>query len=187
MNLHFDPFPMLQSERLVYREILDTDVEEIFSLRSDIEIMRFIPRPLAVNLSDAKENIWNMRDTMAKKGGINWGICKKDDRTIIGVIGIYRIEPQNFRGEIGYLLSKEAHNQGYISEAIKVILDYAFNTAGFNSIVAILDPENLPSGRVLVKNGFRKEAHLVQNEFWNGKFLDSFIFGILASEFNQQL
>ena len=48
-----------------------------------------------------------------------------------------------------------------------------------HSIEAIIDPENFASEKVLQKNGFVKEAHLKENEFYDGRFLDTVIYSIL--------
>ena len=63
------------------------------------------------------------------------------------------------------------------------MLNYAFNTVGFHSVEAVIDPNNFGSARVLEKNGFRKEAHFIENFFWNNEFIDSVHYGILKREF----
>ena len=52
-----------------------------------------------------------------------------------------------------------------------------------HSIEAIIDPENHSSARILEKNGFIKEAHLVENEFFDGKFIDTVIYSILKRNY----
>jgi ribosomal-protein-alanine N-acetyltransferase len=63
------------------------------------------------------------------------------------------------------------------------MVNYAFNNAGFHSIEAVIDPNNFASEKVLLKNGFRKEAHFVENFFWNNEFISSVHYGILNREF----
>jgi ribosomal-protein-alanine N-acetyltransferase len=46
MTINFNPFPNLETERLLLRRVNNNDVNEIFVLRSDTEIMKYIPRPL---------------------------------------------------------------------------------------------------------------------------------------------
>ena len=54
-----------------------------------------------------------------------------------------------------------------------------------NSIEAVIDPENVASERVLQKNGFRKEAPILENELWDGKFWDTAIYSILKGNFKR--
>ncbi len=183
LNLDFNPFPILESKRLNFRAFSESDVHEVFAMRSDPEVMKYIPRPLAKNLDDAAAVIQMIQDTIAKKEGINWVITLKDDPKLIGIIGIYRIKPTNLRGELGYMLLPEFHGQGIITEAILPVLENAFNHIGFHSLEAIIDPDNTSSERVLQKNGFVKEAHLLENEFWDGRFLDTIIYSLLKRNY----
>jgi ribosomal-protein-alanine N-acetyltransferase len=59
---------------------------------------------------------------------------------------------------------------GIISEAINEVMNYGFNEMHLHSVEAIIDPNNLGSAKVLQKNGFIKEAHLKENEFYEGRF-----------------
>ncbi len=184
MKLSFDPFPILSSERLKFRAMHVGDVHEVFAMRSDPDTMKFIPRPLAQNLDDALAHIKMVEDTIHNKQGINWAITLKNETKMIGIAGFYRIKPESYRSELGYMLLPEYRNQGYISEAIKTVLQYAFNQLDFNSIEAVIDPDNFASERVLQKNGFIKEAHLRENELWEGKFLDTVIYSLLKRNFD---
>ena len=104
---------------------------------------------------------------------------------MFGVIGHYRLQPENFRSEIGYMLLPEAQGQGIASEAIKAILIYGFESMQLHSIEAIIDPENRSSERVLQKIGFVKEGHLKENEFFNGRFWDTVIYSLLRQNFKE--
>ncbi len=101
----------------------------------------------------------------------------------MGIIGLYRIKAENYRCELGYMLLPEYHNQGYVSEAIKSVLNYAFHDLMMHSVEAIIDPRNYSSEKVLQKNGFVKKAHLLENEFYNGTFIDTVIYSLLKRNF----
>lgn len=183
LNLNFSPFPTIDSERFHFRSLHEDDAHEVFALRSDKKIMKYIPRPIAKNLEDALEHIKTVKETIEKKDGINWAITFKGQPKLIGIIGIYRIKKEDHRGEIGYILLPEHHNKGIISEAIQTVLTYAFETIGFYSIEAVIDPDNVASERVLIKAGFVKEAHIKENVFWDGQYLDTVIYSLLRRNF----
>ena len=103
----------------------------------------------------------------------------KDNPKLIGIIGHYRIKPENYRAEIGYMLLPEYHGKGIISEAVKEAVNYGFNAMKLHSLEAVIDPENYASAKVLEKNGFVKEAHFIEYEFFEGRFLDTVIYSIL--------
>ena len=87
---------------------------------------RYIPRPLAKTKDDALEHIRTVQSIIDNNQGLNWGLTLKEDNKLIGIIGFYRMQPENFRCELGYILQPEFQNKGYISEAIKTGLHYAF-------------------------------------------------------------
>lgn len=179
LTINFTPFPNLETERLLLRRVDNNDVNEIFSLRSNAETMKYIPRPLVKNIEDALEHIAMIDSKIETNDGINWAITLKGNTKLIGVIGHYRVKPEHFRAEIGYMLLPEFQGKGIISEAIKKAVDYGFNEMGLHSIEAIIDPENKASAIVLEKNNFVKEAHLKENEFYEGRFLDTVIYSLL--------
>jgi ribosomal-protein-alanine N-acetyltransferase len=179
LKINFTPFPTLETERLLLRRLVNEDVNEIFALRSDQDVMKYIPRLLAKTKEDALSHISMINEKIDSNEGINWAITFKDNPKHIGIIGHYRIKPEHFRSEIGYMLLPEYHNQGIISEAIKEVVQYGFQEMKIHSIEAIIDPKNFASEKVLQKNGFIKEAHLIENEFYEGRFLDTVIYSIL--------
>ena len=179
LTINFSPFPNLETERLLLRRVDSNDVKEIFALRSNPETMKYIPRPLVKTDEDALEHIAMIDTKIDNNEGINWAITLKDNPKLIGIIGHYRIKPEHYRAEIGYMLLPEYQGKGIISEAVKEAVKYGFNVMNLHSIEAIIAPENYGSAKVLEKNGFVKEAHLRENEFYEGRFLDTVIYSIL--------
>jgi len=179
LTLNFDPFPVLETERLVLRRINEADAPGIFRLRSNPETMKYIPRPLAVNIDDALAHIAIIDGKVVSNEGINWAITLKGNPEFIGIIGNFRVEFENYRAEIGYMLLPEHNGKGIISEAIARVVRYGFEDMKLHSIEAIIDPDNIVSARVLEKNGFVKEAHIRENLLYNGKFLDEVVYAII--------
>ncbi|HQE33471.1 MAG TPA: GNAT family N-acetyltransferase [Flavobacterium alvei] len=179
INLIFNPFPNLETERLLLRRVVNKDVEQIFALRSDKEVMKYIPRPLVKTKDDALAHITMIDEKIDTNEGINWAITLKNNDKLIGIIGLYRIQPEHFRAEIGYMLLPEYHGKGIVSEAINEVVNYGFDAIKLHSIEAIIDPKNFASEKVLQKNGFVKEAHLKENEYYEGRFLDTVIYSII--------
>jgi ribosomal-protein-alanine N-acetyltransferase len=182
MTINFTPFPVLETERLLLRRLNADDAQSIFELRSNPQTMKYVPRPLAKTIDDALAHIALIDAKINSNEGINWAISFKDSADFIGIIGHYQIHTQNFRAEVGYMLLPKFHNRGIISEALAKVVDYGFTHMGLHSIEAIIDPGNRASARVLEKNGFIREAHLRENEFYEGKFLDTVIYSLLEPQ-----
>jgi ribosomal-protein-alanine N-acetyltransferase len=132
------------------------------------------------NKEEALELIRTFDEKIASATGINWGIAfLHEPEKIIGVIGYYRLKPEHYRSEVGYMLLPEYNSKGIVSEALQKVVEYGFNEMKLHSIEAILDPENRASEKVLQKNGFLKEAHFIENEFYEGRFLNTLVYSRL--------
>lgn len=185
LTLNFLPFQNIETPRLLLRRVNANDVDEIMALRGNPETMRYIPRPLVKTIEDAMEHLAMIDAKIESNEGINWGITLKGNSKLLGIIGHYRIQPQNYRAEIGYMLLPEFHGQGIASEAVKATVAYGFEVLQLHSIEAVIDPDNIASEIVLQKNGFVKEAHILENEFYDGKFLDTVIYSLLKRNFKK--
>jgi len=186
LTINFHPFQNLETERLFLRRLNENDADEVLELRGNPEIMKYIPRPLAKSKEDALEHIVMIEEKIDNNTGINWGITIKGNPKIIGIIGHYRLQPENHRSEIGYMSFPETNGKGCMSEAIKAVVAYGFDQMNLHSIEAIIDPRNIASEKVLLKNDFVKEAHILENVLWEGEYLDTVIYSLLKNNFKKQ-
>ncbi|HEU4716770.1 MAG TPA: GNAT family N-acetyltransferase [Bacteroidia bacterium] len=175
----FSPFPVLETERLILRRVEPADVAEMFVLRSDRQLMKFIPRPVAQSPDDALALIHSMAEGIAKNEMINWGMVLKSSGKVIGTVGFFRMKPEHFRAEIGYMLHGDFHGTGIMQEALVKAIAFGFQSMKLHSIEAVVDPANIASIRLLERNGFVREAYFRENEFFDGKFLDSAVYSLL--------
>ena len=180
---NFSPFPILQTNNLILRQIHLDDAKEVFEIRSNPETMKFIPRPLAETVEDAKKFITDCNAGIEKNDYINWAIAQKEDNKLIGMIGFFRLQPENFRGEIGYILNPNFHGKGIMKEASDEAIKFGFEKMNFHSIEAVIDPNNIASEKLLQKLNFEKEAHFKENFFYNDQFFDTIIYSILKAKF----
>jgi ribosomal-protein-alanine N-acetyltransferase len=181
LNVNFDPFPNLSTERLVLRQLRYEDEDDLFVLRCNETLMRFIPRPLAISVEDAYLLIQNLNQSIRANELITWAITLKNDNRVIGTIGFVKINKQDYRAEVGYLLHHDFHGTGLMQEALVAVLNYGFQTLKLHSIEAIVDPDNTASAKLLERNGFKKEGHFKENKYYNGRFLDSVYYGRFAT------
>lgn len=175
----FSSFPILETNRLVLRQIIKEDADEMFALRSNPEIMQYIPREMPKTIDDAVKHIEYMQGLLESGECINWAICLKNDQKLIGNIGYFRMQPENHRAEIGYMLNPDFHGQGVMQEALTEIIRYGFENMKLHSIEAVTDPENFASWKLLEKNGFIREGHFKEDCYWQGKYLDSYVYSLL--------
>ncbi|MFI5128624.1 MAG: GNAT family N-acetyltransferase [Chitinophagales bacterium] len=176
LAINFTPFPDLTSERLRFRPLIPEDVNEIFGLRSDERVNRFIGRTQCKSFEEAGAFINKINRNIHNNESIYWAIAFKNDNKLIGTICLWNIQPENYRAEIGYELNPEYWGKGIMTEAIPTIIEYGFETMKLHSIQADLDPANSPSVVLLERNGFVKEGHFKESTYFNGKFSDRVVY-----------
>ncbi|MFY7965284.1 MAG: GNAT family N-acetyltransferase [Chitinophagaceae bacterium] len=176
---YFSSFPIIETKRLLLRQMNSNDVQDLFAFRSNEEAMKYISRPIAKTIDDALGVINLMQELYKNEKAINWGICYKQTNTIIGTIAYMNIDTQNFRAEIGYMLHPDYHRKGIMQEAIETLINFGFEEMQLHSIYANIHPNNEASKGLLLKNSFIQEAHFREHFFYEGKFLDSLVFGLL--------
>jgi ribosomal-protein-alanine N-acetyltransferase len=182
ISLNFNPFPLLETERLFLRNITEDDTREMFFLRSDAEVMKYIARPLHKNMEETVVFIKNIHESHEKQDLINWAIALKSDNILIGTIGYYRMQKEHDRAEVGYMLHPDFRKKGIMQEALTAIIEYGFTQMNLHSIEAVIDPRNKASETILVRNNFVKEAHFKENYFFDGAYLDSAHYSLLTTK-----
>jgi len=114
LNIHFTPFPVLTTEGLILRRPVTSDAAEMFTYRSDKELMKYIPHRLAASLEDMQDTLQKINHLIDSDEGINWAITCKGDDKIIGMIGYVHIMKDHHRAEIGiYALYASSWNRSY--------------------------------------------------------------------------
>ena len=176
----WNPFPILQTARLVLKEIGLADLGEIFELRSDPRVMQYIPRPLAGSLQDAKIFIEAIQASQTNQEAINWGIFQTEDTGLVGTICLWNISGLNARAELGYLLKPTLHGKGLMQEAVTRVIEFGFYAMNLHSIEAQVAPENYTSIRLLERTGFQREAYFRENFYHEGKFQDTEVYTLLT-------
>lgn len=179
---NFNPFPVLKTERLILRRFTYDDTADLFELRSDADIMQYIARPLAKTHNDALDLIKVIDELIAGNNGITWCISLRSNPKFIGSIGFWRIEKENHRAEIGYLLNPTSQGQGLMQEALDAVVEFGFGVMNLHSVQANVSPGNTASIKLLERNNFNREGYFKENHFFNGDFIDTVIYSLLTKK-----
>lgn len=182
-SIHFpSEFPVLKTERLVLSCPELTDAKALFDLRSDEEFMKYLGKYPMKEVREAEDYIQRIQDQFQAKQGISWKIATQDNPQFIGYIGFWQIEYEHYRTEIGYGINRNFQGKGYMKEALTALTHYAFNSLNIHSIKADIDPLNVASRQLLLACGFKKEAYIRENYYFDGKFIDSEYYGMIQSD-----
>ena len=180
LELNFTPFPELKTERLLLRRLTKDDARELFILRSDEDVLRYLGREPANSIIEVEELIDKFNKNIDENESILWGIALlSDTTTIIGTICLWNFKRESYRSEIGYILHPAHWRKGIMKEAVNCVVGYGFVILKLHSIEALLSAENIASSAVLEKTGFVKEGHLKESYYFKGKFSDTAIYSRL--------
>jgi ribosomal-protein-alanine N-acetyltransferase len=180
MNLNFNPFPVIETERLQLRQMVIEDADELFFLRSDPGVMKYIDRPRANAVSEAADYIEMINIQTNRNEVAYWAITMRNQNKLIGTICLWRFEKDNRRCEVGYMLHPDFHRKGIMKETLKAVLNYGFTTLNLHTVYANINPDNDASRLLLLNAGFKQEAYFRENYFYNNKFLDTAMFCIIS-------
>ncbi len=156
----------------------DADVVQREISRVEIARVLRVPHPYPEN--GAAEWI-----ATAAEPGRDFAIELRETRELVGSIAINPHE-QHRRAEIGYWVAVAHWGRGYMTEAVRAIIDYGFRELGLNRVHAECHGDNPASARVLEKAGMTYEGTLRQHSFRLGRFADKLQFGILRSEWREE-
>ncbi len=168
-----NPFPILETHRLILRKLTPDDAGPMYRLRSSRDVMRLIDRPLCNSLEDAQTLVGTILEAQNTGEAIMWAIALHDSPVMIGCIGYFRTQQEHSRTEVGYLLDPAYHRKGLMSEALNSVVDYGFGEMEFHKVMASVNALNMASVCLLEKNGFIREAFFRQHYFWNGHYIDT--------------
>jgi ribosomal-protein-alanine N-acetyltransferase len=174
------------TERLVLLEFKKNDWTAVHRYAIRPEVYQFMPWG-----PNTEQQTKQFIENAIKDKGIvprekyEFAIVIKESNQLIGGCGI-KIDPLNDKNcEIGYCLSSDHWGNNYAAEAVKVLIDFAFNTLNMHRVFALVDPENNRSIRVLEKLNFRKEGHFKEHKLVRNEWRDSFIYAILTNEWRE--
>jgi ribosomal-protein-alanine N-acetyltransferase len=160
---NFTPFPVLKTERLTLRQLVSEDANEIFALRSNNTVNKYLGRKPAQSIDDAKTFIQAIHENILRNDSIYWAITLKDTDKLVGTICLFDFSDDNLKAEIGYELLPGFQGKGVMQEATSKVIDFGLHHIGLNSIEAYTHSENQSSTRLLEKFNFKHNSTVEGN------------------------
>lgn len=177
MSAQPTPTPTLVTERFILRELTRADTAALFPSFSDPDLMRWWScAPFA---SEEELAAWLVPEGGWPEGR-SWAVCEGAEGPAIG--RLVAIDRGDETSELGYTVVRGRQGQGVARETVAALVDHLIRGEGRRRIFADVDPENAASNRLLEGLGFTLEGRL--REHWTTHIgrRDSFIWGLLASE-----
>ena len=173
----------LETERLFIRRFTPDDWQDLYEYLSRESVVQYEPYSV-YSVEMCKQE--------AKKRSENeafWAVCLKNSRKLIGNIYFKQQDPQEFlTWELGYVFNPVYYGRGYATESCSKMLDYGFGHLNARRIVAMCNPENTASWRLLERLKMRREGHLRKNIYFkcdsygNPLWIDTIEYAILKDE-----
>ena len=151
---NFITFPEFNTCRLKLRQLKISDNEEIYEIRSDTDIAKYLDRPLCKSIEEADAFINKINNLITTNACFYWAVTLIDSDLLIGTICLWNFSDDNHSAEIGFELLKEWQGKGYMQESVSEVLEFGFTEIKLKQIIGEVDPGNIKSIKVLKKNNF---------------------------------
>ncbi len=173
----------LQTNRLIIRNLRESDLADFVEYRSDPKVCKFQGyEPFTEE--QGRKYLESLKDgTFGETGKWNQlGIELKSDNKLIGDIGLKPEAGDTRIVESGVSFSTEYQGKGYAKEALTKIFDYLFAEKNIHRIIGVVDVENAAAIRLLESLRFRREAHFLQSFCDKGEWRDEFLYAMLEKD-----
>jgi ribosomal-protein-alanine N-acetyltransferase len=158
--MKFDPFPVLETERLILRKISPDDRDDFFVMRSDERMHEYTDTTPDHDVSQTDAYLAKMLRGVDENRWIIWAIQHRDSARVIGSVGIWNFDETQTSAELSYGIAPEFQGRGYMGEALARVIEYAFATLKLSVLEAYTDAENTPSRRLLERIGFAEAGQV---------------------------
>lgn len=167
-----------ETDRLILRHIESSDLDALHALMSDPDVMRYVgtgspktrqqtERLMGFWIADngrawdehTLERLPQLRRAIERDAHFAlWATVEKRTNRLIGRCGLLAWDLEGRKEvEVGYMIGKAHWGQGFATEAASAIRDYGFDRLGFERLISLIQPGNVASQRVAIKNGMRHE------------------------------
>ncbi len=180
-------FIPLETNQLILRRFVDSDLPVLFAYRNDPEVARYQSWS-ATDKAGLQAFIQSQKPLQPGTPGewFQFAIALKSTNELIGDCALKVSKDICRQGETGFTLARKQQRKGFATEALSGLLDYAFTKLSLHRIVAITDCENNSSIALLERLGMRREGHFLRSIRNKGEWRDEYQYAILRDEWLQK-
>ena len=178
----FSQLPELKTNRLILRKMKMSDAQDLFAYARDLQVSRHVLWNAHQTIHESRQYLRAARRQYRRGQPCSWAITLRESGRMIGTIGFMWLNPEWLSAEVGYSLSREYWNRGIMTEALKAVVAFGFDTLQLQRIEAQHETDNPASGRVMQHAGMQYEGTLRQRIKNKGKYVDVNLYAILRSD-----
>lgn len=151
--------PVIETERLILRRYVESDIDVLYEIITDSRLSKFIKYPELTKeeeLAYIKKCINNADESKYEK----WAIVLKESNVMVGNIDVNTVVEKHNYCNVGYTIRYDYWGNGYASEALKAISDYLLNERKYRLVECSCNELNIQSSKVMIKAGFHKDGYI---------------------------
>lgn len=184
--MDWESLPTIDSSRVSLRWMCEADIDALYTIFSNVDVMRYWSSPAIPDRNAAAGLLKDVHDSFQNRSLLKWGIAQRTDNALIGTVTLYNLSFDHRRAEMGYALGHANWGRGYMQEALRALLGFAFTVLDLHRIEADVDPRNTASIRTLERLGFQREGYLRERWQVGGEIQDALFYGLLRPEWEEQ-
>ena len=182
----FSHIPTLQTQRLILRKISPKDAADMYEYARLPQVTRYLTWYEHESVQYTRDYLQALQGSYRRGEFFDWGLELKENGKFIGTCGFTDIrEDYNF-AEVGYVLSPAYQGRGLMSEALREVLRFGFETLCVERIEAKHMEGNDASAAVMKRCGMSYEGRIRRRMIIKGCYEDYHLYSILKSEYKAQ-
>lgn len=167
----------IETERLIMRNFVKEDINDVYSYMSNKQTMYFIENPYTIE---------QVKEFLEECGYCEtpfvYALIEKQTQKVIGHIIFHEYSRKEIY-ELGFIIDEAYQSKGYGYEISKKVIQFGFEVLKLHKIIAETIAGNEKSMALIKKLGFTQEALLRKQNFDHGKWVDEYYYGILKEEY----
>lgn len=182
--MNFQPLlTSITTERLILRKFRPGDLDSYAAYRTRADVYRYLYATPSTGAA-LEDKFARLLTAPFENDGDDFrlAVTRQEDGALIGDVMLKLASRAARQAEVGYVFHPDYSGKGYATEAVSAMISAGFETFGFHRIFARLDSRNKGSVGIVERLGLRREAHLIENDRFNGEWGDEYVYALLARE-----
>jgi RimJ/RimL family protein N-acetyltransferase len=174
----------IRTTRLLLRPLDEADIEGLHSFRSDPETCTYLPFDPQDRdvIRERVTGVMGSTSLESEHAAVALGVERVEDGRLVGDLILFHYEAEHGSAEVGWVFHRDVAGQGYATEAVAALLSATFGELGLRRVTARIDELNTASARLAERLGLRREARLVENEWFKDRWSTEVDYAILDRE-----
>ena len=196
LRLPFDMRAMdvepLRTERMLLRPLAESDADDVYEYQRLAEVIRYIPWEERDRTEGREHTVKRARMRRLEEDGdaVLFAMVLDGEPTVsetpgnrvVGDIMVRLGNAEQAQVEVGWVLHPAFQGRGLASEAARAVIAFAFDRLGAHRVFALLDARNAASAALCERLGMRREGTLLEEEYHDGAWRDTAVYGLLRRE-----